>query len=132
MSTHDDAPDSVAGSTDSTQADSTETVSTQTDSTQAATMPQGTTEPLGSIPGSGTSTTGPAPVAPPAEPAPRARLRVATVVWGLVITAIGILVLATASGVSFDLGLVMIGLIGFAGIALLIGSIASGIRHRHP
>ena len=132
MSTHDDAPDSVAGSTDSTQADSTETVSTQTDSTQAATMPQGPTEPLGSIPGSGTSTTGPAPVAPPAEPAPRARLRVATVVWGLVITAIGILVLATASGVSFDLGLVMIGLIGFAGIALLIGSIASGIRHRHP
>ena len=51
--------------------------------------------------------------------------------WTL-LTAIGILVLATASGVSFDLGLVMIGLIGFAGIALLIGSIASGIRHRHP
>ncbi|MHB1489933.1 hypothetical protein GALL_306260 [mine drainage metagenome] len=97
MSTHDDAPDSAAGSTDS---------------------------PLG-------TTTGPVPAAP-AEPAPRARLRVATVVWGLVITAIGIMVLATASGVSFDLGLVMIGLIGFAGIALLIGSIASGIRHRHP
>ena len=111
MSTHDDAPDSAAGSTDS-----------PLDTTG---VPDGTTD----VP---QSQAGPVLAAPPVGPAPRARLRVATVVWGLVITAIGIMVLATASGVSFDLGLVMIGLIGFAGIALLIGSIASGIRHRHP
>ncbi len=101
MSTHDDVPDSVSGSTG---------------------LPE-STAPESTAPDS----------AAPAEPAPqRARLRVSTVVWGLVVATIGILVLATASGVTFDLGLVMIGLIGFAGIALLIGSIASGIRNRHP
>jgi len=92
------------------------------DSTTGSTGSQGSTD---------SSETGVGPVPPPPAP-PRARLRVATVVWGLVVAAIGILVLATASGVTFDLGLVMIGLIGFAGIALLIGSIASGIRNRHP
>ncbi|HUX69910.1 MAG TPA: hypothetical protein VMV41_05325 [Cellulomonadaceae bacterium] len=123
MSTYDDAPDGVAGSTDSPRSDSPQS---------ATAVPQVTTDPPQSTGSSGYDTAGPVMEALVSEPAPRVHLRVATVVWGLVITAIGIMVLATASGVSFDLGLVMIGLIGFAGIALLIGSIASGIRHRHP
>ncbi len=130
MSTHDDAPDSVVGSTDAPQTDAPQNATTVSHGTSSS--PYGTAGPSQGAGGAAYGTAGPVPAAPPAEPAPRARLRVATVVWGLVITAIGVMVLATASGVSFDLGLVMIGLIGFAGIALLIGSIASGIRHRHP
>ncbi len=131
MSTHDDAPEGVTGSTGSPQPDSPQRAESIDSRQSAPIAPPHATDPVPSADPSGHGTGGPLP-AVSAEPAPRARLRVGTVVWGLVITAIGIMVLATASGASFDLGLVMIGLIGFAGIALLIGSIASGIRHRHP
>ncbi|MDQ0372997.1 hypothetical protein [Cellulomonas humilata] len=77
----------------------------------------------------------PDPVAAPApvvEPAPadppRRRLRVGTVVWGLVIAAIGVGLLAWAAGFAIDLQLAMIILLAVAGTALLVGSIVSGAR----
>ncbi|NUU18172.1 hypothetical protein HP550_13025 [Cellulomonas humilata] len=72
--------------------------------------------------------------AAPSEPAPvdtpRRRLRVGTVVWGLVIAAIGVGLLAWAAGVAIDLQLAMIVLLAVAGTALLVGSIVSGARAR--
>jgi hypothetical protein len=69
---------------------------------------------------------------PAAEPAPadppRRRLRVGTVVWGLVIAAIGVGLLAWAAGFAIDLQLAMIVLLAVAGTALLVGSIVSGAR----
>ena len=76
-------------------------------------------------------TRSPAP-APVVEPAPadppRRRLRVGTVVWGLVIAAIGVGLLAWAAGFAIDLQLAMIVLLAVAGTALLVGSIVSGAR----
>lgn len=71
------------------------------------------------------------PVVAPAEPVtpPRRRLRVGTVVWGLVIAAIGVGLLAWAAGVAIDLQLAMIVLLAVAGTALLVGSIVSGARN---
>ncbi|GEK22230.1 hypothetical protein [Cellulomonas xylanilytica] len=63
----------------------------------------------------------------PADP-PRRRLRVGTVVWGLVIAAIGVGLLAWAAGFAIDLQLAMIVLLAVAGTALLVGSIVSGAR----
>ncbi|WP_456787428.1 hypothetical protein [Cellulomonas sp. P5_C5] len=59
---------------------------------------------------------------------PRRRLRVGTVVWGLVIAAIGVGLLAWAAGVAIDFQLAMIVLLAVAGTALLVGSIVSGAR----
>ncbi|MCL3859917.1 hypothetical protein [Actinotalea sp. K2] len=58
------------------------------------------------------------------------RLRVGTVVWGLVVAVIGVGILATAAGVVFDVQLALIGLVALAGVALLVGSVASGARRR--
>ncbi|KQR16893.1 hypothetical protein [Cellulomonas sp. Leaf334] len=71
----------------------------------------------------------PAPVVEqaPTDP-PRRRLRVGTVVWGLVIAAIGVGLLAWAAGFAIDLQLAMIVLLAVAGTALLVGSIVSGAR----
>jgi hypothetical protein len=66
--------------------------------------------------------------AAPAEP-PRRRLRVGTVVWGLVIAAIGVGLLAWAAGFQIDVQLAMIVLLAVAGTALLVGSILSGARN---
>lgn len=54
--------------------------------------------------------------------------RVSTVVWGLVVTALGVVVLATAAGARVDLGVAAIVLLAGAGIALLIGSLAAAGR----
>ena len=71
--------------------------------------------------------------AAPVEPDPvdphRRRLRVGTVVWGLVIAAIGVGLLAWAAGLAIDLQLAMIVLLAVAGTALLVGSILSGARN---
>ncbi|WP_426592962.1 hypothetical protein ACPPVS_14515 [Cellulomonas sp. McL0617] len=67
---------------------------------------------------------------PVAAPAPaRRRLRVGTVVWGLILAAFGIGVLAWASGARIDVQLALIVLLAVAGTALLVGSILSGARH---
>lgn len=76
-----------------------------------------------------TSTPADAPVISPAE---RPRLRVSTAVWGLVIAAIGVGVVALASGAVFDLQLALIALLAVAGAAMLGGSIAAAVRHRGP
>ncbi|HEX5333830.1 MAG TPA: hypothetical protein VFW79_14415 [Cellulomonas sp.] len=69
---------------------------------------------------------------PAASPAERPRLRVSTAVWGLVIAAIGVGVVALASGAVFDLQLASIALLAVAGAAMLAGSIAAAVRHRGP
>jgi hypothetical protein len=78
-----------------------------------------------------TSTPVDAPVISPAE-RPQPRLRVSTAVWGLVIAAIGVGVVALASGAVFDLQLALIALLAVAGAAMLGGSIAAAVRHRGP
>jgi hypothetical protein len=67
---------------------------------------------------------GPAPVAP------RRGVRVGTIVWGLVIAAIGVGILAFALDVTFDAQLATIIVIFAAGALLLIGSIATTRRRR--
>jgi hypothetical protein len=63
---------------------------------------------------------------------PRHRLRVGTAVWGLVIAIIGAGIIAMTSGAVFDLQLASIALLAVAGVAMLVGSIVSGARRRHP
>lgn len=58
------------------------------------------------------------------------RVRVGTVVWGLVIAIVGVGVLALASGYEFDIELAFIGLVTLAGVALLVGSLINGARRR--
>lgn len=72
------------------------------------------------------------PVTPPAGPAPRPHrgMRVGTMVWGLVLAAIGAGVLAWAVGVSFDVELAFIILVAAAGVLLLVGSVATTLRRR--
>ena len=70
------------------------------------------------------ATTAPAPL-----PQQKAGIRVGTVVWGLVIAAIGALIMAYALGVSFDAELAFIVLLAAAGVLLLVGSLVTS-RHR--
>lgn len=72
-----------------------------------------------------------APVTSPVE-RPQPRLRVATAVWGLVLAAIGVGVVALASGAVFDLQLALIALLAVAGVAMLGGSIAAAAKRRGP
>ncbi|MBU4213462.1 MAG: hypothetical protein KJ792_02250 [Actinobacteria bacterium] len=58
--------------------------------------------------------------------------RVATVVWGLVVTALGVGVIALATGSTIDFGLAAIVLLAGAGVALLIGSLTAGLRRGRP
>ncbi|PVU82328.1 hypothetical protein DDP54_04205 [Cellulomonas sp. WB94] len=73
-----------------------------------------------------------APVDAPATSPERPRLRVSTAVWGLVIAAIGVGVVALAAGAVFDLQLALIAVLAVAGAAMLGGSIAAAARHRGP
>jgi hypothetical protein len=73
----------------------------------------------------------PGQVTGPVDP-PRHRLRVGTAVWGLVIAIVGVGVIAMASGAVFDLQLALIALLAVAGVAMLVGSIVSGVRRRNP
>lgn len=73
------------------------------------------------------------PPAPPAAPVyaeSRPAQRGGTVVWGLVIVAIGVGLLAVAWGAYIDAELALIVLLGAAGLALLIGSLATMWRSR--
>lgn len=64
------------------------------------------------------------------RPTPARGVRVGTVVWGLVLAAIGVGLIAFASGVSFDVELAVILLVAAAGVALLVGSLATATRRR--
>jgi hypothetical protein len=55
---------------------------------------------------------------------------VGTVVWGLVVAVGGVLALVVAGGADVDGGAVAIGILGGAGLALVVGSLASGLRRR--
>ncbi|MCL2849730.1 MAG: hypothetical protein FWE61_06765 [Micrococcales bacterium] len=74
--------------------------------------------------------TGPLPVpGPPAAPPPApARVRIGTVIWGLVLAALGVGVVAAATGHRFDLGLAAIVVLGAAGVALLVSSLVGAAR----
>ncbi|MBN0040520.1 hypothetical protein JN535_10130 [Cellulosimicrobium cellulans] len=63
---------------------------------------------------------------PPARRGPR----VSTIVWGFVIVAFGVVVLAAALGARVDLGLATIVVLATAGLTLVVGSIVSGARRR--
>jgi hypothetical protein len=85
----------------------------------------------------GTAGTGPARPAPSAQPAqPAAQTatkrgpRVGTTVWGLIVIAVGLGILAVSAGVIFDLGVALIVLLGAAGVILVVGSVVSSIRRR--
>lgn len=78
-----------------------------------------------------TPTTPTAPAAPAEPPSPARRgPRVSTIVWGFVIVAFGVVVLAAALGAQVDLGLATIVVLAAAGITLVVGSIVSGARRR--
>jgi len=64
------------------------------------------------------------------SPAPRRGPRVSTIVWGFVIVAFGVVVLAAALGARVDLGLAAIVVLAAAGVTLVVGSIVSGARRR--
>ena len=83
--------------------------------------PMTTTETTASDPSTGTTATTATPE-PPAT-AENSGPRVTTIVWGLVIAAIGAGLLAVALGVTFDLELAVIIVIAAAGLALVGGSI---------
>lgn len=75
--------------------------------------------------GADPSSTGGAPGA-----LPRRGPRVATIVWGFVIVAFAVVVLAAALGARVDLGLATIVVLAAAGVTLVVGSIVSGARRR--
>lgn len=92
--------------------------------------------------GTGTADPGSAPqslapetstqVQPAPAPAPHQDRgpRVGTVVWGLVVAAIGVGLLAVALGVVFDVELAFIVLVAAAGVLLLVGSVFGARRRR--
>ena len=75
------------------------------------------------------------PMAPAAgtvpQPRPRPTPRVATVVWGVMVVAVGVGLLSTAWGAHLDTELAFIVLLGVAGVALLVGSLAGMRRSRN-
>ncbi|MCL2464942.1 MAG: hypothetical protein FWF28_07745 [Micrococcales bacterium] len=56
--------------------------------------------------------------------------RAITVVWGLIVAAVGIVLLSISWGAHLDTNLALIILLGAAGLALLVGSVASMGRSR--
>jgi hypothetical protein len=56
--------------------------------------------------------------------------RVGTAVWGLIVIAVGLGILAVSAGVMFDVGAALILLLGAAGVILVVGSVISSIRRR--
>ncbi|GAA4721569.1 hypothetical protein APR04_001495 [Promicromonospora umidemergens] len=73
----------------------------------------------------------PAQAAQPAAPAAvRRGPRVGTAVWGLIVIAVGLGILAVSVGVMFDLGVALIALLGAAGVILVVGSVISSLRRR--
>ncbi|PUB29972.1 hypothetical protein C8K30_102350 [Promicromonospora sp. AC04] len=104
-------------------------------------VPQVPATPAATTPASGS---GPDPAQPtltqPAQPAqpgqqatqvaPKRGPRVGTAVWGLIVIAVGLGILAIAAGVVFDLGAALIVLLGAAGVILVVGSVVSSFKRR--
>lgn len=102
---------------------------TRYDDDAAATRPLTVDEPVGTTGADDTSAASAAPVEADRAERPRGP-RVGTVVWGLVIAAIGVGLLAVASGASLDVELAIIVLVAAAGVALLVGSLLTARRRR--
>ena len=72
----------------------------------------------------------------PSSPAPReprpvsTAVRTSTIVWGAILVVAAIVVLATAAGMTLDLELVGIFVLGGAGLALLVGTVATQARRQ--
>ncbi len=77
-------------------------------------------------------TTTPAPGSAATAAEPPTRLRVGTVVWGLVLALVGIGVAAIGAGAALDLQAALIGLLVVAGSALLVGAVVTARRSRRP
>ncbi|WPF81504.1 hypothetical protein SANBI_002802 [Sanguibacter sp. 4.1] len=68
-------------------------------------------------------------IASPVHDAPRRRgARMGTVVWGILLAAIGAGIVARGIGVDFDVELALIIVLSVMGGALLVGSVVAGIR----
>lgn len=91
------------------------------------------TAPTGAAPG-GTAPAGTAPAGTAGQPAAQAAAkrgpRVGTAVWGLIVIAVGLGILAVSAGVVFDFGVALIVLLGVAGVILVAGSVISSVRRR--
>lgn len=71
--------------------------------------------------------------ASPYVPEPRpvsTAVRTSTIVWGAILVVAAVVVLAAAAGMTLDLELVGIFVLGGAGVALLVGTVATQAR-RH-
>ena len=72
----------------------------------------------------------------PSSPAPReprpvsTAVRTSTIVWGAILVVAAIVVLATAAGMTLDLELVGIFVLGGAGLAILVGTVATQARRQ--
>ncbi|PZR54930.1 hypothetical protein DNL40_00580 [Xylanimonas oleitrophica] len=75
--------------------------------------------------------TGWAPAATPPAPLVRTTPRTGTIVWGFIVLAVGLGVLAVAAGARIDVGLATILLLAVAGAVLVVASVVSGIRRRN-
>ena len=101
---------------------------TSASSTDEAPAPEPVvTEPVAAPAGPAATTPLGAAAQPVTRPA-RARLRIGTVVWGLVIAALGVGVLAYATGHTIDAQLALIVLLTVAGVTLLVGSLVGSAR----
>ncbi|MGN8246563.1 hypothetical protein ACTHAM_000227 [Cellulomonas soli] len=102
------------------------------DDTEGTTAPQATAAAGPATPTTATppaGSTAPLPSAGPGlDPAPRPRPRIATVVWGLVVAALGVGVLIYAAGYTIDAQLALIVLLTVAGLMLLVGSLVGTRR----
>ena len=59
-----------------------------------------------------------------AEPAaPERRLRVATIVWGIIVASVGSAVIAWGQGLRFDVQLASIGVLAVAGALLVVSAV---------
>lgn len=96
------------------------------DRTEAPTAPAPAVAPT-SPPSAVTPPVSPAPAAPSIDAA-RPRVRIATVVWGLVVAALGTGVLIYAAGYTIDAQLALIVLLTVAGLTLLVGSLVGNRR----
>lgn len=68
---------------------------------------------------------------PMPAPAPRGTgPRAGTVIWGLIVVAVGAAILASTAGLHVDFQLAFIGLLAVAGVALLVSSLANAVRRR--
>lgn len=130
-------PDDSAGPTEQFGAGQTDPIPTPTDhlssdeqdpwsgqetpmTTQPFATSASTADDAGSTSAAHATGTGPGVSQSPAAKGPR----MSTVVWGLVLTLLGLVVIAVGLGVDLQLEFVFIGILGLAGLTLLIGAIA--------